>query len=187
MTRNATDDAGRETTSVATALEGLVGPVTAFLVKSAGNRTLGLDLAQDVFATALRTASSLRDPSAMRPWVFRIALNRLRDSRRRRKPVPTDVDAVEPEAPYGSTPVSGVLRRELADVLGKATAALPERQRDVLLLHGVEGFDHATIAATLDVGVGAVKTALYHAREKLRAVVEAYMGGEASSEGVRRT
>ncbi|HYC76930.1 MAG TPA: RNA polymerase sigma factor [Planctomycetota bacterium] len=152
------------------------GEIAAFLAHHAGDAATGSDLAQDVFETAFRRQNDVRDPGAVRAWLFRIAVNRFHDHLRgkRRRPPPEPLpDAVDRRE---AGPERAALRRELEDVLRDAVAALPERQRGVFLLHGVEGFDHALIGATLGLGAGAVKTALYHAREKLRVRLGRYLG-----------
>jgi len=49
-----------------------------------------------------------------------------------------------------------------------AVARLPERARAVFLLHDVEGYDHAEVAAMLGVAEGTVRAHLHHARAMLR-------------------
>jgi RNA polymerase sigma factor (sigma-70 family) len=158
--------------------------IAAFLTHHAGDRGVGADLAQDVLARAFRGLSTVREPSHVRAWLYRIAVNRFHDFVRqtRRTPPPAPIlDRPDPRAE--ASPEKAALRREAEDVLRRATAELPSRQRAVFLLHGVEGFDHAAIAATLGVSVGAVKTALYHARETLRAKLADYLGGGSRERG----
>lgn len=161
----------------------LAPEILAFLTHHAGDPHRGAELAQDALATAFRKAGDVRDPSAVRPWLFRIAVNRFHDFVRRERPRDRTTELSDrPDRSAAASPEAAALRRETEDVLRAAVAALPERQRAVFMLSGVEGLDHAGIATELDLSPGAVKTALYHAREKLRVVVGRYLGLEGAGE-----
>ena len=60
------------------------------------------------------------------------------------------------------------------DVVAEAVARLPERQRSVVLLHAARGFTHDDVGQSLGISPEAAKVNLFHAREKLRRVVDRY-------------
>ncbi|MFD0595876.1 RNA polymerase sigma factor [Catellatospora coxensis] len=72
--------------------------------------------------------------------------------------------------------------RRLAGVL----AALPARQRDVLLLHAVAELGYEEIAATLGIPLGSVQSALHRARVKLRAALATEPDADRSAPGGSR-
>lgn len=165
----------------------LAPEIASFVVHHLGDRAAGADVAQDVFESALRAAPALRATEAVRPWLYRIAVNRLRDhfrGRGRAPAVSVFEDRADPRAE--ASPDRAVLRREMEDVIRAAVRRLPERRRAVFLLHGVEGFDDHAIAETLGLSIGAVRTALYYARETLRARLSAYLGRGGRDRGADR-
>ena len=69
--------------------------------------------------------------------------------------------------PHG-TPADEMERREDATKIRQALDALSEEHRTILVLRGVEGFDYDTIAETLDLSAGTVRSRLHRARNELR-------------------
>ena len=57
--------------------------------------------------------------------------------------------------------------------LGAALDRLPQRAREVFLLHDVEGFRHREIAGMLQISEGTSKSQLFRARELMRAQLDA--------------
>lgn len=158
------------------ALADLAGDVLALMRRMAGNDHLAADLAQEALVRAMKHLDAAREAPNLRPWVFRIAINALRDHLRRRRPENWTAGELDrTEARTGLTPLGNALRRELDDELRHQILHLPERQREVLLLHGVQGLDHGEIAESLGISLDAVKTALYHGRESLRRRLQRYL------------
>src|SRR5437867_922675 len=151
-----------------------VARVYRFALRLAGPRNgpLAEDIAQETFLRAWRHRRSLRDASAARAWLFRIARNVWRDHLRRTKGAPA-LELLEADAaggpPRGETPPESVLEaREEADLAPRELASLPPRPRQVLYLHSIEGLSHAEISSVLWITPGAVKASLSHARLALR-------------------
>jgi RNA polymerase sigma-70 factor (ECF subfamily) len=63
--------------------------------------------------------------------------------------------------------------------LERAIALLPDGYRTVFVLHDMEGYAHAEIAARLDISEGTSKSQLFHARRTLRALLEPAVREEA--------
>jgi RNA polymerase sigma-70 factor (ECF subfamily) len=68
-----------------------------------------------------------------------------------------------------SAEVSGVVERALAD--------LPERQRVVVALRDVQGYDAAEVCDLLGVSQGNQRILLHRGRAKVRQVLESYLAG----------
>ncbi|MFG2039036.1 RNA polymerase sigma factor [Dactylosporangium sp. NPDC048998] len=138
---------------------------------------IGPTIADDIVAQTFLIVYERRHRLESRPpraWLYGIATNLLRRHRR------TEVRGLRALARTGHDPYTldiadsavarvdaTALNRRLATVL----AALPARQRDVLLLYAVAELDYAEIAASLDIPPGSVRSALHRARAKVRAAI----------------
>ena len=105
-------------------------------------------------------------------WLHRVLVNHCLDRKRYRRRRP-ETELVEGAA-TGRSP-SGGLRLDLQ----QAVERLPERARQVFLLHDVEGFKHHEVGEMLGVTSGASKSQLFRARELLRGFIQAGPGGAA--------
>jgi RNA polymerase sigma-70 factor (ECF subfamily) len=91
--------------------------------------------------------------------------------------------AVEDAGPATATSVeTGVVLGELS----RSLSLLPEEQREVLLLVGLEQFSYAEASEVLGVPMGTVMSRLSRARERLRIVMEAGSAGADRSANLRR-
>jgi RNA polymerase sigma-70 factor (ECF subfamily) len=140
------------------------GRVYALCLRMAGDAGHARDLLQDVFVQAWERLESFRGEAAFSTWLHRLAVNvvlmdRRLAARRREERLPDDDDAASP-----SNGPAAVLRVELE----AAIAALPAMMRQVLVLHDIEGYEHAEVAAMLGIAQGTSKAHLHHARRKLR-------------------
>ena len=97
------------------------------------------------------------------------------DRRRRRQ-----VRRVEPLDPGlvggGPRPDTDALRSELGEHLRAALAELPARRRTAVVLFDVEGYSHAEIAGMLGIPEGTVRSEVFHARRRLRALLADWKG-----------
>lgn len=139
-------------------------------------RRVGEQVAEDVVAETFLVAYERRDRydasrGEMLPWLYGIATNLLRRHRRVEvralRALAADAEAVHDERAAERVDAQRTVRR-LAAVL----AALPRRQRDVLLLHAVAELEYAEIAAALGIPLGSVRSALHRARTKVRAALQ---------------
>lgn len=130
------------------------------------DRTAADDLVQDVVLRALDRLHLWRDGSNMRTWLFTIMHN-LHANDRRRLSRTADNRPLDEAALARGVPAEQESAVELSQ-LSEAIAALPEAQRQVLLLVGLEGLSYAEVATALDVPVGTVMSRLSRAREDLR-------------------
>ena len=123
------------------------------------------DALQQTFVNAYE--AMLRDDSdlQLRPWLYRIAhntaLNGLRDRALRHSELPDGLDGVE-------RPDEAVERAQGLRQLLAAVQALPERQRDAIVLRELEGRSYDEIASELRVSDGSVRQLLHRARNTLR-------------------
>jgi len=143
-----------------------------------GDRDEALDLSQEVFLRVFRTLPAFRGQSALRTWIYRIAVNqaanRQRWWRRRHRSAQVSLDehlrlhGDIRETADGSTPDRVLAQKEIASRLWRAMEHLPFDQRTAIILREVEGLRYDEIAFSLGVAVGTVKSRLTRARQALR-------------------
>ncbi len=150
--------------------------------------TVAEDVVADTFLIAHQRRHRLADGPA-RAWLYGIASNLLRRHRRSETRAlralartGRDLDLTDIADGAAARADASALTRRLAAVL----AALPARQRDVLLLYAVAELGYEEIARTLDIPLGSVQSALHRARVKLRAALAADPAAHASPDGGSR-
>jgi RNA polymerase sigma factor (sigma-70 family) len=128
------------------------------------------ELAQDVFLALPDAAARYEERTRFKAWLFGIAVKKARHHVRRSwfRNV-TGHAAKEPRDP-APAPDHAAERRELALQL---LERLPLGQREVLVLHAVEGFDGEEIAQILGISPGTVWTRLHRARQAVLDAKEA--------------
>lgn len=135
------------------------------------------DAAQESFLVALQRLEECRKPDRFGAWLMTIVRNRSRNLVRRE--VLRDTDPIPITAgSRGPTPERETERSELRAQLEGALAQLPEVQREIVLLHDLEGWKHREIAERLSLPSGTVRSHLHFARKTLRAALEPTMEQE---------
>jgi RNA polymerase sigma-70 factor, ECF subfamily len=121
------------------------------------------DVQQEVFLVVLRSLDTFAARATFRTWLFGVAANAARAAgRRARSGGEAGETAVE------SNPSRGAEHAELTARLRGAIARLPEPQREAFVLHHVEGWNFADIAAALGAPEGTLRRRALEAREQLR-------------------
>jgi RNA polymerase sigma-70 factor (ECF subfamily) len=128
------------------------------------------DLVQDALTQAIATAHPLRDPARLKPWLFAILYRCFLNQRRAagRRPKLETYDETE-HAGFAVPGQDAPLQRR--DLL-VALAQLPDEQRVLLLLIGVEEMSYLEAAEMLDIPIGTVMSRLARGRATLRALLE---------------
>jgi RNA polymerase sigma-70 factor (ECF subfamily) len=143
-----------------------------------GNPADAEDVCQDAFLAALEKLEECRDPERFAAWLLRIVRNRalnFRERRTLREGEPLERAAA---GAGGDDPGREAERSELRERLAAALATLPQSQREVVLLHDLEGWRHRDIADLLGTSEGAVRVRLLQARRSLRAALAGNPAGE---------
>ncbi len=138
-----------------------------------GNRVDADDLAQDSMINILKGIENFKGRSSLTSWIYVVVLNTFRDSRRRAARRPSvSLDAQPGGAEQQPTPLwnegDTLLRKELADVLHKVLAQVPEDFRMVVALYDIMGFSYEEIAQMLGLPIGTVKSRLHRGRHFMR-------------------
>lgn len=133
------------------------------------------ELTQQVFIKAWENLSSYRGEAAFASWLHRMAVNvvlgdKRAEGRRRARVIPLH----DPEQDTGCSPRAAsttCARPDLGIDLARAIDTLPDRARQVFVLHHVEGLAHEEVASAMGTTVGTSKGQLHRARELLRRVL----------------
>lgn len=133
------------------------------------------DTIQEVFLVVWRQAASFRGDSQVSTWVIGIAYRKALDVLRRRSTRPIPVPAGDDDGAASSdeqkgTGSSAAVEARLA--LQEALATLPAAQRTVVELTYFRGLSYREIANRVGCPENTVKTRMFHARRKLRQVLE---------------
>jgi RNA polymerase sigma-70 factor (ECF subfamily) len=142
-------------------------PAYAVALSVTGRHEDAQDAAQESFLVALARLDECRSPDRFGGWFMTIVRNRSKNLIRRESLRETD------EVPIGArsrtpTPDSVTEASELRTLLEAALRELPEVQRQIVLLHDLEGWKHREIADRLDLPSGTVRSHLHFARKALR-------------------
>lgn len=144
------------------------------------------DLAQETFLRVCRAFDTFRHDSSLEAWIFKIALNVLRRTFRdgqaaKRRGTVISLDAQEDEREtleklvyeQGSEgdPLDRLLQSEQQRRLKKAVDEMPAQMRRCALLRFDIGLKYREIAVVLDLSIQTVKSHLFEARERLKAIL----------------
>jgi RNA polymerase sigma-70 factor (ECF subfamily) len=125
------------------------------------------DVAQESLIVAIQRIDTLRDARRFRSWLFQIVRNQALNWRgRQRRDVPPDV----PEEPVHDAALPDALAFRFR--LLEAMAVLSSTEREVVLLHDLEGWTHVEIAESLAMSVVMSRQHLFQARRKLRTCLD---------------
>jgi len=138
--------------------------VAGLACRFTGDSDAALDVMQETFLYLLRKFPGFRLTANLKTFLYPAVRNLSISARRktaRYQATPAELEQLE-HAPAPAAP--GAEAGDLQVVL----TALPEEQREVLLLRFVDGLSLAEIAATMDIPLGTVKSRLHNALQTLR-------------------
>jgi RNA polymerase sigma factor (sigma-70 family) len=144
----------------------------AFCRHLTGQREDAEDAVQYTFLVTYREIVETPRPLELRPWLFTVARNRCSSLLRRRRARPTARPLEAAQAPVDPPPDELERREELRDLV-RDLQALPEQQREALLLAEIADLRHAEIARILGVSPAKVKALVFQARSSLTSTREA--------------
>lgn len=143
-----------------------------------GSAIVAEELAQDVLVEAWKCLHRYDGRCQFFTWLCAILLNRHRNLRRERRPLPFSALSREEENSASETldglvdpgfrPDERTQESERNQALQRALCSLPPKHRDVIHLRFFVDDSLEGIACALNCSVGTVKSRLFHALEKLR-------------------
>jgi RNA polymerase sigma-70 factor, ECF subfamily len=133
----------------------------AYLLRTSGRRDVADDLVQESYCRFLAAMLPEMNAAESRSYLFRIATNLLHDRWRRRE-VPDIVKTTSQSCEDDPETRTDVRR---------AFERLKPRERQLLWLAHVEGFDHREIARLTGLKLASVRVSLFRARRELAAAL----------------
>ena len=131
------------------------------------------DVAQETFIAAYKALSGFQLDAKFSTWLYRIAVNKCKDSLRARRPGIFSLDATDDESAAAweiadeETPHERLEQVELAWEIDNGIQALPPLYRESFVLKHVEGLGYDEMSAILGVHRDTLKMRVYKARTLL--------------------
>lgn len=135
-----------------------------------------MDVSQDAFLKAYRALPAFRGESAFYTWLYRIAVNTVKNHlvAQGRRPPGDDVEAeVAEQMDMGArlresgTPERHALTDEIARTVQRALDDLPDDLRTAIVLRELEGMSYEEIATAMDCPIGTVRSRIFRARDAI--------------------
>jgi RNA polymerase sigma-70 factor, ECF subfamily len=159
------------------------------------------EVVQETWIALVKGIGNFEGRSSLRTWLFTVMINiaKSRGVKERREsdaavaaftggtvdparfreagdPYPGHWTPDEVPSPFPETPEDSVLGRELVDVAQRELEKLPDRQRNVVTLRDMLGFESGEVCELLDISVANQRVLLHRGRAVLRAALEDYLG-----------
>ena len=158
------------------------------------------EVVQETWIALLKGIDKFEGRSSLRTWLFTVMINiaKARGVRERRDadaavaaftggtvdparfrgsddPYPGHWLPDEVPSPFPDTPEGSVLGSELVDVARRELDKLPERQRIVVTMRDMLGFDSSEVVEMLDISMANQRVLLHRGRAAVRQVLEDYL------------
>lgn len=147
--------------------------VMAYAARVLGDRAEAEDVAQEALMRLWRIAPDWRQGEAkVTTWLYRVATNLATDRLRkriRRRTEPLE-DAPEPADP-GAGALVGLIEADRMAALQSALNALPDRQRQAVILRHIDELANPEIAEVMQIGVEAVESLTARGKRALTAAL----------------
>lgn len=158
--------------------------ITRFALRILHDTSEAEEVAQETFLKLWTEAAHFEPRAQPKTWLYRIARNQCIDRLRKRRTHGQSVDIDSQEQSSGEDRPSLLFaRKQTAERVDRALAALPERQREAISLVHYEGMSGAEACEVLDVSVEALESLLTRGRRGLREQLrglENFRAGEGS-------
>jgi RNA polymerase sigma-70 factor (ECF subfamily) len=145
--------------------------LTRFLDQLTRRPHLVEELVNDTLLVVWRKAPGFEGKARVSTWIFAIAYRKALKALKRREPF-SETEAMDQIAGEDD-PERDAMQVQKRRELSRALATLPAEQRAVVELTYYHDYAYAEIAQILGCPVDTVKTRMFHARRKLRLIVEA--------------
>lgn len=137
-----------------------------FIIHQIRDREDAEDLTQRAFVRAWRAFHRFDPERPFAPWIFTIARREIADFFRRRKP--GSVELMDEHASTAHSPRGEAIQGDDAGRVWNLAESLPQKQRQVLVLHYAEGFSLAETAGIMGLTHVHAKVLAFRARKRLR-------------------
>jgi RNA polymerase sigma-70 factor (ECF subfamily) len=158
-------------------------PAYSIALGLVGNRDDALDLSQEAFLRAYRNIKQFKTGRRFFPWFYQILRNVCFSYLRKKRRSPGG-DLREFDDRNSPVTASGrfdpelvAQRNEMKDRVWRAIGLLNEKHREIIILRHFQNLSYEQMAQALFCSKGAVMSRLYHARQRLKRLLELEKGG----------
>lgn len=153
------------------------------------DRAAADDLAQEIFIKAYFSLPKFKSKSEFGTWLYRIAVNHIKDYFRKNKTRLKEIPLAETgekvlTAENGSRREEEQAEEKRRALVQTALQRLPEKHRVILTLRDIQGLSYEEISRILGLSPGTVDSRLFRARKKLREKLAGYIGREGGEYGL---
>jgi RNA polymerase sigma factor (sigma-70 family) len=139
----------------------LYGPALLRFCVAQADPERGEDVFQETMLAALRAYATVRDPAALRSWLFSIAARKAVDSHRDRIRRPEPVADPEPQTAHHDV--------GLDEEVWRRVRRLPDKQREAVALRFLGDLSHREIGEVMQTSEAAARRNVFEALKRLRA------------------
>ena len=152
-------------------------PLLYYATSLTGNQDTALDVLQEVWLKVIRGIRKLKDPGALKPWLYTIthgvAVDRIRRDYKRDKAEQAQLDGS-----FGIEEPS--FNKEDATAIHNALSRLSVKHREALVLHFLQDLSMTQIASVVGCSEGTVKSRLHYVKRQMKQILEGEKHGTAN-------
>jgi len=170
--------AASDRTAYAEVFEALYEPLFRYVCSITKDEAAARDVTQDVFVRLWDVRDGLDPSRSLKSYLYRIARNRAYNHQRDRETAQEKADDVRHHSnarPAAPTPPDEAVEGERLEAsMREWISALPERQREAIVLSRFEGLSHEQIAQVMDISPRTVNNHIVRGLKRLRNRVHDY-------------
>ena len=147
--------------------------------QASGNSDDAYDISQEVLIKIFRSLGSFRGDCKLSTWIYRIAMNAVKDYIRLKLKtktaslIETDDSGDErqidiPDTSVSANPSDSLERNERVKLVREAIASLSEDHRNIITLRDIDGYSYEDISEMLGLEIGTVKSRINRARQNIK-------------------
>ncbi len=151
------------------------------------------DLAQEVFIKAYFALPKFKLKSEFGTWLYRIAINQIKDYLRKRKRQMKEISLeATRESPFVQEEERMRIEKEdiekrQRDLVLQYLHTLPPKYQLILTLRDIQGFSYEEISRTLKISPGTVDSRLFRARQMLRKKLAPFLGQKGGNHELQKS
>ena len=151
------------------------------------NHDLADDLAQEAFIKAYLALNRFKSQSKFGTWLYRIAVNHVRDYLRKKGrlrliPLEETKEIFIIQEDNTVKKEKEKTKEQMEKLVHQALKTLPEKHQIIISLRDLQGFSYGEISETLGISPGTVDSRLHRARKMLRTKMEHFLSPEGGSD-----
>jgi RNA polymerase sigma-70 factor (ECF subfamily) len=147
-------------------------PLFGYLMKLVREREMAEDVLNETLMEVWRQAARFEGRSSVNTWVFSIAHHRAVSRLRRKRETSLDAEAAAAIEDHAPTPDQNAIASDMSRILAELMTRLSAEHREILNLAYYQEFSVQEIADALDLPANTVKTRMFYARQRLKALLE---------------